>query len=182
MKFHTHQLAQGPVDLPIKCTPAEIALNDTDVRFVGDVTGSMRFTQVDSGRVLMQGTFEAMLQFDCVRCLEVAMTTTQGEITAIYEAVKKDKVAEIDPFDDPADHAMVTFNGDTLDPSPQIREAVMLGVPEFPICRPDCKGLCLTCGANKNLGPCRCDGTLKELPAWKSKLQGLRLNEGGSGQ
>jgi uncharacterized protein len=176
MKFHTHQLARGPVDLDIRCTPAEIALNDTDVQFVGEVTGSIRFTQVDHGRVLAQGSVQAMMHFDCVRCLEPAMMTLHGDLVAVYES-KNEPAVEEDPFDDPADHALVTFNGDTLDPAPQIREAIMLAVPDFPVCRTDCKGLCPTCGGNLNLGPCRCDPKARELPSWKAKLQKIQLDE-----
>jgi uncharacterized protein len=176
MKFHTHQLAKGPVDFVVQCCPEDIQLNDADIQFVGEVNGTIHFTLVDTGRVLARGNVKAMMRFECVRCLEAAMQTLSGDIMAVYEA-KSEPISEHDPFDDPADHAMVSFNGDTIDPSAQIREALMLAVSDFPVCRPDCKGLCPTCGANLNVGPCRCQQTAQALPGWKSVLQKIYLDE-----
>ncbi|MEO8337908.1 MAG: hypothetical protein ABI664_23240 [bacterium] len=31
-----------------------------------------------------------------------------------------------------------------------------MNVPGYALCRDDCKGLCPTCGAELNLGPCDC--------------------------
>jgi len=35
-------------------------------------------------------------------------------------------------------------------------EQILLGLPEYPECREGCKGLCPECGAELNLGACRC--------------------------
>ncbi len=35
---------------------------------------------------------------------------------------------------------------DLLDVEPVVRDAVVLGMPWTPLCRPDCGGLCPTCG------------------------------------
>ena len=37
-----------------------------------------------------------------------------------------------------------------------MREAVLLELPDAPLCRPDCAGLCPTCGTNLNTGTCDC--------------------------
>ena len=34
--------------------------------------------------------------------------------------------------------------------------ALLLEIPLIPLCDDDCKGLCSTCGANLNEGPCGC--------------------------
>ena len=43
-----------------------------------------------------------------------------------------------------------------------VREEVLLGVPDAPLCRPDCAGLCPTCGADRNVGPCDCDTAVRD--------------------
>ena len=43
-----------------------------------------------------------------------------------------------------------------LDLDPDIRQEIILAFPEKPLCKPDCKGLCITCGKNLNQGPCSC--------------------------
>jgi uncharacterized protein len=35
-----------------------------------------------------------------------------------------------------------------------IRDAVLLAVPVGPTCKPDCLGLCATCGGDLNTGAC----------------------------
>jgi uncharacterized protein len=44
-----------------------------------------------------------------------------------------------------------------VDLEPMVRDAVLLELPQAPLCRPDCKGLCPTCGADRNLGACHCE-------------------------
>ena len=48
-----------------------------------------------------------------------------------------------------------------------VRELVLLDVPSTPLCRPDCAGLCLTCGANLNDGPCGCAAAPTD-PRWSA--------------
>jgi uncharacterized metal-binding protein YceD (DUF177 family) len=43
-----------------------------------------------------------------------------------------------------------------LDLRQPLREQILLTLPMHPLCRPDCKGLCSTCGHNLNEGPCNC--------------------------
>jgi uncharacterized protein len=51
-----------------------------------------------------------------------------------------------------------------------LREELILAVPPFVECRPDCKGLCPRCGANLNDGPCDCPP--RSDPRWDA-LRGL---------
>ena len=46
-----------------------------------------------------------------------------------------------------------------IDLNPEIREEIILDYPIKPLCRSDCKGLCLKCGKNKNEGGCNCGST-----------------------
>jgi uncharacterized protein len=41
-----------------------------------------------------------------------------------------------------------------IDLGQAVREELALAVEQFPLCREDCKGLCPTCGADLNAGPC----------------------------
>jgi uncharacterized protein len=53
-----------------------------------------------------------------------------------------------------------------------LREQVLLSLPVRTLCKPDCKGLCSHCGANRNLQPCSCDEGTND-PRWEA-LTGLR--------
>ena len=61
----------------------------------------------------------------------------------------------VDPEAFPIEHGQ-------LDLAPMVREEVLLGVPEAPLCRPDCPGLCPTCGADLQTGPCGCSTEVRD--------------------
>ena len=44
-----------------------------------------------------------------------------------------------------------------IDLAPLVRELAMLDMPMQPLCRPDCHGLCMTCGQNLNEKDCDCE-------------------------
>jgi uncharacterized protein len=46
--------------------------------------------------------------------------------------------------------------GQNIDLRAAIREQWLLEASGLPLCRPDCMGLCATCGAERNAGPCAC--------------------------
>lgn len=43
-----------------------------------------------------------------------------------------------------------------LDLTIEVREAIILALPEYPLCDTECLGLCAVCGKNLNLLPCAC--------------------------
>jgi uncharacterized protein len=45
---------------------------------------------------------------------------------------------------------------DFVDLTEEVREAIILALPGYPVCREACRGLCMTCGANLNKTACRC--------------------------
>ena len=38
-----------------------------------------------------------------------------------------------------------------------VREEVLLAIPDAPLCRDDCPGLCPVCGADLQTAPCGCE-------------------------
>ena len=56
----------------------------------------------------------------------------------------------------PNDEDFYPIDLDTIDLAPLVRDAVVLELPMAPLCKEDCAGLCLQCGANRNEGDCGC--------------------------
>jgi len=61
--------------------------------------------------------------------------------------------------------------GDVVDLTEVIRQHLALALPIAPRCSPACRGLCPTCGADRNAGPCGCeadeiDPRLQALREW----------------
>lgn len=60
---------------------------------------------------------------------------------------------------------------DTIDLNGPVRDEVALAIPIRPLCRPDCRGLCPTCGSDLNSDPC--DGHEETASSPFAVLQGL---------
>lgn len=50
----------------------------------------------------------------------------------------------------------IEAGSDLVDMTDDLREAVLLGMPSFPLCSQDCKGLCPVCGQDLNKEECEC--------------------------
>jgi uncharacterized protein len=59
---------------------------------------------------------------------------------------------------------------ESVDLTPDIRESMLLALPSYPVCSPDCRGLCSHCGVNLNKSSCTCKA--HEVTGWEA-LKGL---------
>jgi len=55
-------------------------------------------------------------------------------------------------------------NNNLLNLEELARQNILLVLPIQPLCRPDCQGLCLTCGENLNVRKCLCPPAEPESP------------------
>ena len=65
---------------------------------------------------------------------------------------------------------------DSIDLAELLQEQITLEIPFQPLCQEDCKGVCMQCGADQNLGRCPCKKITKENPF--AVLEGLKLPGG----
>ena len=98
----------------------------------------LRLESVMDG-VLVSGTVTAPLSGQCGRCLEPVADELTVRLQELF--VYPEATTEHDDDDEVAQ-----LEGDLLDLSPTLRDAVVLALPLTPLCRPDCQGLCATCG------------------------------------
>ncbi|MGW4208696.1 YceD family protein [Lentzea sp. NPDC004789] len=98
--------------------------------------------------VLVSGTAFAKVEGECSRCLEPLADEVEVRITELYawpdsttdETTDEDEVSRIE--------------NDLIDLEPVVRDAIVLALPQVPLCEPDCKGLCSECGGRwVELGP-----------------------------
>lgn len=59
-------------------------------------------------------------------------------------------------LEDEENDEIVLLEGDELELDEVVTTAFVLDMDTKNLCSEDCKGLCLRCGANLNLGPCSC--------------------------
>jgi uncharacterized protein len=59
------------------------------------------------------------------------------------------------------------FDDPVVPLAPIAEERVQMALPMKPLCRPDCKGLCVGCGKDLNQGPCGCSHEAAD-PRWEA--------------
>lgn len=103
------------------------------------LTLDVKLESVTEG-VLVTGTVTTTLTGQCARCLDPISDELVVELVELFaypdsatdETASEDEVYRID-----VDH---------FDLEPVVRDVVVTALPWTPLCRPDCAGLCPTCG------------------------------------
>jgi uncharacterized protein len=86
----------------------------------------------------------------CWRCLNEATVSVAADVRE-YAAFGRPQGAA---FDEDLDSEYL--DGEALDVVAMTRDALVDLLPATILCRPDCAGLCPTCGTDLNAGPCDC--------------------------
>ncbi|HVO42849.1 MAG TPA: DUF177 domain-containing protein [Aggregatilineales bacterium] len=123
--------------------------------------GSLHLSRTSYG-ILVQGELRTTRQTECRRCLDEVEFPVRLSIEELFVSPPKPD-AEFTVADD-----------GILDLTPLLRQEVILAMPLGVLCKPDCAGLCPTCGTNLNDGPCDCtqdtiDPRFAALKALKTK-------------
>ncbi|WP_188043883.1 YceD family protein [Changpingibacter yushuensis] len=125
------------------------APGDLGVELIGVPEGSpvqvsLSLQSVSEG-VWVSGQVHVNLSGRCSRCLrdlEEERTESIGEL--IFYPERKAAILDLGEDEDAEDLPVIV--DDHIDLEPIIRDAIVLGLPFQPLCRPDCPGLCSECG------------------------------------
>jgi len=99
-----------------------------------------------AGMLTFEAELEASVICICARCL----TQFTRDIS---RKIKTNLSEDEDAGDDPGCYFI---EGASLDPNEIISTELLLDLEQRQLCREDCKGLCLSCGADLNEGECDC--------------------------
>jgi uncharacterized protein len=146
-------------DVAVTLTADDVGVEDP--RVSGEVVVALAATSSVDG-IVVHGTASTPWRGQCRRCLRDIAGVAVADVEEIYQ---------VDPRLDDA----VAIVGDQIDLAPVVREYVLLELPEAPLCRDDCAGICPQCGADRNESPCACDTSVADL-RW-SALEGLQLDD-----
>jgi uncharacterized protein len=119
--------------------PADLGLALISVPTGADLHLDLRFESVTEG-VLVSGTVTAEVVGECGRCLRPVRDSVAVSLQELfaYEHSATDETTEEDE--------VYRLQGDLLDLEPVLRDEVVLALPNHPLCREDCPGLCPGCG------------------------------------
>ena len=119
--------------------PAGLGLDVIGVPEGAPLALDLRLESVTEG-VLVTGTVEGQVSGQCGRCLDPLTEDLAVDVCELfaYPDSTTDATTEEDE--------VYRIDGDLLDVEPVVRDTVVLALPWTPLCRPDCPGLCPTCG------------------------------------
>ncbi|MHC1781481.1 MAG: DUF177 domain-containing protein [Anaerolineaceae bacterium] len=110
---------------------------------VNNLNGLIRLTRTPKG-VLVEVDISVEMKNECVRCLAEFSQTIVMEFSEMY-AFNKRAVSE---------SGLILPDDGNIDLAPLVREYLLLEIPIRPLCKPDCKGLCMECGEDLNVTTC----------------------------
>ena len=135
----------------VRTISTAVAQADVDVdepRLHGDIAIELSLTStLDDIEVV--GTLTVDWSDECRRCLNPLAGPLTVEVDERYAPSSDDPGRTVDPEAFPIEHGQ-------LDLAPMVREELLLGVPDAPLCRDDCAGICPECGADLAAGSCGC--------------------------
>jgi uncharacterized protein len=127
-----------------------------DCRIADAVTAEVMLVPQDSG-CLIRGKIRGKVILPCNRCLEDTIVALEHDFDE-FEAYPDADGSALDPDSLMPEESLVTMKDGLLflDLASLLWEEFSLALPDKPLCRSDCKGLCPSCGHNLNLGQCGC--------------------------
>ncbi len=157
--------------------PEEIDLEEEGARVLTDAAvrgGATRKGQ----QVRLRGEIKTEVELLCDRCAapERAPLAVEFDTSFIPQEVEAVKAENVELAAE--DLLLSSYEGDAVDLDELVREQILLALPSRHLCREDCKGLCMKCGANLNTGTCSCvQGEVD--PRWAALAE---LKKGSNGE
>ena len=96
--------------------------------------------------LLLEGTAETTLELLCDRCLKPFRQEMRVQVESLLAEELEDEESD----------EIILLEDGTVDLDEVFTTAVVLAMDSKHVCSEDCKGLCATCGADLNEGPCGC--------------------------
>ena len=121
--------------------PADLGIEVLHVPEGAPVELDLRLEAVMEG-VLVTGTAKAVVEGECVRCLEEIADEVDVRFQELF---MYDDLRDADTVEEGDEVSLL--QDDLLDLEPLLRDAVVLALPFQPLCQDDCPGLCIECGA-----------------------------------
>ncbi len=128
---------------------------DAEVRLVepAEVRGRIRR---DGKEVELRGKLDTKLEVMCGRCLQpvqvpIATEFKERFVRAVSWAADEQHELQAEDLN------VAVFDGEGIELDDLVREELLLALPANVLCREDCRGLCPTCGIDRNLSNCQCE-------------------------
>src|SRR5215213_9027959 len=150
LRVDIRDLQRGPVRTVGELLPDDPGFEGLDLNLVGPVSVTGQLQATGPGEYLWRGRVHGTMQGECRRCLTDVRTDIDIKVDAAVFS------SDPDAADDP-DYYALSERASHIDVRDVVREELVLAAPtRLLLCREDCAGLCVGCGADLNAGPCGC--------------------------
>jgi uncharacterized metal-binding protein YceD (DUF177 family) len=110
----------------------------------------------DDETVHVQGHLSARLGLECGRCLGSFSLPLEQDLDLFYLPHRADQGVEDEEEIGERDLVVAYYREGRLDLGEMVREQLFLALPMKRLCREDCRGLCPSCGVDRNSTRCDC--------------------------
>lgn len=153
--------------------PGELDFEQGEIRQAGPLhaRGTAELLANTEGEVRIEGQLDVQMEAECDRCLGRARFPLDTGFDLFYRPmsfIAREEEVEIDE----GEAQLGFYEGGGMQLEDILREQILLAIPMQRICREDCKGICPSCGKNRNETPCDCKSDAAG-GRW-SALQGLK--------
>jgi uncharacterized protein len=157
LRVDIRDLQKGPVRTVGELRPDDPAFEGLELNLLGPVSVEGQLQATGEGEYLWRGSLHGVMQGECRRCLSEVRTEVDIDVDAAVFSTDPDAA------DDPDSYPLLP-RASHIDIRDVVREELALAGPtRLLLCREDCAGLCLTCGADLNAGPCDCPTPAKSV-------------------
>lgn len=144
-------VSRGEVRIQGEVSPEDPMWEGTGLALREPLSVDLRARSVGRG-VLVRGPIRMVLDQECRRCLVPVVTEVEDTVELLFEPLEGE--AEADELG--GEVYPLPERGGEVDLRPALREQLMLRVPQYVLCREDCRGLCPHCGTDLNRSSCAC--------------------------
>jgi len=145
MRINVKRIPPGGETLQGREPASIMDLEEPDIHFEHDVEYDF-LAQVQGNALLVTGTLQTPATLRCSRCLRVFELPLRVGAFVFHQELHGE---------------------DFVDLTANIREDIILELPQRALCEVNCKGLCPNCGQDLNQGPCRCKRAQSDL-RWRA--------------
>jgi DUF177 domain-containing protein len=175
LRIRLDQVRFEPFHFQETCSIPAASLERPELTELSPVSWEGRIHFAEPG-FLLKARYRYQQSLTCNRCLKPIAEPVAGDLELmIFVAAPRPLGGEQEL--DENDLGVLYLQDENLETEPLLVEQLQLNIPMKPLCRPDCAGLCPTCGADLNLGACECPSERSD-PRWAGlQLLKDRLNE-----
>ncbi|WP_438350099.1 YceD family protein [Paenibacillus sp. FA6] len=153
MQFEFRRIVklEGAMQFQEQVNVDRVVKDRKDIITAESVLVDLQASYVGGDTVEVQGKLNGQVEMACSRCLTEVHKHLNIPFHERFKLVKQSEKIQ-DEDDD-----IIYVDNDVVDLIPFVEEAFLLYLPQIPICKASCKGLCQKCGTDLNVSTCNCD-------------------------